>query len=339
MNSNEILSKILIKYKALCGNKYQTASIFLSNNKGDSFYSIQKRNKEKPVQIRLSNHGTFLKTWVDREALSDSKTRLLDPSQCINISIVFVEDGENLTQQCIGQQTCDNCTITPCCPQTFKGQNELGKPFVVKQYVYKSNTINAKYLDGIVKAIMEARFRGSYIDPLQSTERQSSEKELSSQYNTQQPQQPIQENNNKYTNKNIMKINESQLRKIIQESIKNVLNEGFRTLKPYSQEWKDTFGNPEYEDFEDWETDADKYNTYYQYDKDLPTKLEGINELTKFVHKTAIECADTANLVPSLFRQFGTDDLHYASSSYGADFSAATKVESIGQSMQETACI
>ena len=148
MNSNEILSKILIKYKALCGNKYQTDSIFLSNNKGDSFYSIQKRNKEKPVQIRLSNHGTFIKTWVDREALSDSKTRLLDPSQCINISIVFVEDGENLTQQCIGQ-------------------NELGKPFVVKQYVYKSNTINAKYLDGIVKAIMEARFRGSYIDPLQ----------------------------------------------------------------------------------------------------------------------------------------------------------------------------
>ena len=39
------------------------------------------------------------------------------------------------------------------------------------------------------------------------------------------PQQPIQENNNKYTNKNIMKINESQLRKIIKESIKNTLNE------------------------------------------------------------------------------------------------------------------
>ena len=44
---------------------------------------------------------------------------------------------------------------------------------------------------------------------------------------TQLPQQPIQENNNKQinTNKNIMKINESQLRKIIKESIKNTLNE------------------------------------------------------------------------------------------------------------------
>ena len=42
---------------------------------------------------------------------------------------------------------------------------------------------------------------------------------------TQLPQQPIQENNKQNTNKNIMKINESQLRKIIKESVKNVLNE------------------------------------------------------------------------------------------------------------------
>lgn len=44
---------------------------------------------------------------------------------------------------------------------------------------------------------------------------------------TQLPQQPIQENNNKQinTNKTVMKINESQLRKIIKESIKKVLNE------------------------------------------------------------------------------------------------------------------
>ena len=38
-------------------------------------------------------------------------------------------------------------------------------------------------------------------------------------------QQPIQENNNKYTNKNIMKLTENQLRRIIKESIENVLSE------------------------------------------------------------------------------------------------------------------
>ena len=219
MNSIEILDKILIKYKTLC-SKFANASNFLSNTKGDSYYSIQKRNQKNPVQIRLSNHGTFLKTWIDREELSDSKTRLLDPSSCFNISIVFIDDNTNITTQCVGQNNCDNCTITPCQPQTFQGQNELGKPFTVKQYVYKSSSINSRNLNGIVKAIMEARFRGEYIDPLLTTAKRASQKEL-----TSQPQQPIQENNKQNTNKNIMKINESQLRKIIQESINGILNE------------------------------------------------------------------------------------------------------------------
>ena len=221
MNSIEILDKILIKYKTLC-SKFANASNFLSNTKGDSYYSIQKRNQKNPVQIRLSNHGTFLKTWIDREELSDSKTRLLDPSSCFNISIVFIDDNTNITTQCVGQNNCDNCTITPCQPQTFQGQNELGKPFTVKQYVYKSSSINSRNLNGIVKAIMEARFRGEYIDPLLTTAKRASQKEL-----TSQPQQPIQENNNKQinTNKTVMKINESQLRKIIKENVKKVLNE------------------------------------------------------------------------------------------------------------------
>ena len=231
MNSIEILDKILIKYKTLC-SKFANASNFLSNTKGDSYYSIQKRNQKNPVQIRLSNHGTFLKTWIDREELSDSKTRLLDPSSCFNISIVFIDDNTNITTQCVGQNNCDNCTITPCQPQTFQGQNELGKPFTVKQYVYKSSSINSRNLNGIVKAIMEARFRGEYIDPLLTTAKRASQKEL-----TSQPQQPIQENNKQInTNKN-MKINESQLRKIIQESVKNVLVEGY--LHNQNNQWYD----------------------------------------------------------------------------------------------------
>jgi hypothetical protein len=79
-----------------------------------------------------------------------------------------------------------------------------------------------------------------------------------------------------------MKITEKQLRKIIKESVKKVLKESFRTLKPYSQEWKDTFGNPDYEDLENWEKDADIYNTYYQYDKNLPTKLD-VDVSDKFI--------------------------------------------------------
>lgn len=68
---------------------------------------------------------------------------------------------------------------------------------------------------------------------------------------TQLPQQPIQENNNnnKYTNKNIMKINESQLRKIIQESVNTVLKE--RSLD--NIEHTDLYGYNDIEDYSDEE--------------------------------------------------------------------------------------
>lgn len=145
MNSTDILSEILCKHKGYCIKK-TIINDFIPNKNGDSFYSIQKRGVDKKVvQIRLSNHGTFLKTWVDREELSDSKTRLFDPAQCINISIVFIDDGNDLTKQCVGQGNCDNCAIPQCVPQTFEGQNELGKPFTVKQYVYKSDSILHRY--------------------------------------------------------------------------------------------------------------------------------------------------------------------------------------------------
>ncbi len=47
-------------------------------------------------------------------------------------------------------------------------------------------------------------------------------------------QQPIQENNNnnKYTNKTVMKINETQLRKIIKESVQSILRENHEEYSP-----------------------------------------------------------------------------------------------------------
>jgi hypothetical protein len=84
MKSDEIISSILMKYKELCV-KYPQSTPFVSNDEGTSFYMSQKRgDNEMPVQIRISNHGTYLKTWVDRQNLQDSRKRLLDPAYCIN---------------------------------------------------------------------------------------------------------------------------------------------------------------------------------------------------------------------------------------------------------------
>lgn len=231
MNSNEILSEIIIGYKSLSG-KFQSASNFLPNGKGDSFYLIQKRKEQKPVQIRISNHGTYLKTWVDRENLSDSKTRLLDPAHCINISIVFLDEDNNLTNDCIGQNNCNDCQIIPCIPQTSEGQNEIGRPFTVNQFVYNSKYINNRNLNGIVRAIINALRQGVYKDPLIETVRKASPKELKSNYAPQTAsidKKKINENKelktNNIMNKNKIRITENKLKQIIAESVKRVLIE------------------------------------------------------------------------------------------------------------------
>lgn len=171
MSSREIIDLILGKYKTKCG----TLSSFVSNDNLSSFYISQQRsNNLPPVQIRLSNHGTYLRTWVDRVNLNNSKGRLFNPSHCINISIVFLDEDSDLTNDCEGQINCDDCQITPCIPQTFEGQNELGHSFTVYQFVYKSKCIKRRYIDGIVNAIISALKQGVYKDSLANIEQKAS---------------------------------------------------------------------------------------------------------------------------------------------------------------------
>lgn len=174
MVSTDILSIILQRYKMLCA-KYPQSPSFIPNNKSDSFYLIRKRSGNLlPTQIRLSNHGTYLETWVDREELGESIERL-NPASYINISIVFVDEGEDLTNDCKGMPNCEGCEVEPCIPQTFEGQDELGRPFKVLQYVYNSRCISNKYINGITKAIMEASIKGEYKDPLANLYRATKE--------------------------------------------------------------------------------------------------------------------------------------------------------------------
>ena len=257
MNSNEILSEIIIRCKSLSG-KYKSSSNFLINERGDSFYSIQKRGEQKPVQLRLSNHGTNLKTWTDRKKLSDSKTRIIDPAHCINISIVFLDEGNNLTNDCIGQVNCDDCQITLCVPTTFEGQNELGRHFEVKQYVYESSLITPKDIEKLAESIMDARFSGVYLDPLQA---QASERELSSQPNV------ITKGNktNKNMKKNKIRITENELKQIVTESIEKILNEGtwYGDIKPFEKIYNaanQIIHNLEYINNDNYEEVGDDYS-------------------------------------------------------------------------------
>ena len=223
MVSSEIISLILQQYKSLCA-KYPHSPSFIPNKNGDSFYLLRKRSGNLlPTQIRLSNHGTYLNTWVDRDELGESVERI-NPAFCLNISIVFVDEGEDLTKDCKGMSNCDGCEIEPCKPQTFEGQDELGRPFTVTQFVYKSKFIRRRYINGLTKALMEASVNGKFVDPLVNLYRAAKGKELHSQTKLQNNNN-IKTENYMRNNKRTIRLTESDLHRVIRESVKRVLRE------------------------------------------------------------------------------------------------------------------
>lgn len=52
---------------------------FYSNSKEDSFYRVYKTQGFKPIQVRISNHGTHLWTWIDRNYDPSRATVLFAP--------------------------------------------------------------------------------------------------------------------------------------------------------------------------------------------------------------------------------------------------------------------
>ena len=228
MVASDIISQILQRYKMLCA-KYPQSPSFIPNTKGDSFYLISNRGEGlQPIQIRLSNHGTYLETWCDRNELGDSVERL-NPALCVNISIVFVDEGEDLTKDCKGMANCEGCEIEPCKPQTFEGQDQIGRPFTVIQYVYSSKCIRRKYINGLTKAIAEASTKGKYIDPLADLYRAAKEKEFHSSTKLQNNKGLKPENKqykrNTNMNKKLIRLTESDLHRIVKESVQKILKE------------------------------------------------------------------------------------------------------------------
>lgn len=178
MKSSEIITAVLNRYKFWASKNPNSASSFIPNANATSFYLMKNRgDNQSHIQIRLSNHGTYLKTWTDREHLGNSVNRY-DPSHSINISIVFVDDSSDITNDCTGQKNCDGCVLPVCKPQTFDGQDQIGRHFKVYQYGYNSNEILPRYINAITKAIFEASYKGVYIDPLRNIQRAAKHKEL-----------------------------------------------------------------------------------------------------------------------------------------------------------------
>lgn len=184
---------------------------FVSNDKDDSFYRTYLTKGTKPIQVRISNHGTHLWTW--------DKNGEYIPSYAINICVVLSPNGEVDSNTVVDMNVYDNA-------RNIVGQK---KDYEVIQYVYNCTNLNAEEVHKINETIINIPTTRNFIDPFRmDVVKHANVYRLKPNQKPQLLTQPIQENNNKQinTNKN-MKINESQLRKIIKESIKSVLNEGY----------------------------------------------------------------------------------------------------------------
>lgn len=162
-----------------------------------SYYTVNKErfdgNRQlKPVQIRISNHGTYLRTWLDFVNKKDSEIRLLDPSRCINFSIVFIDENANITNDCVGRKNCDDCDIS-CIPTLVKGITQKGRSFEVYQYVYQTQDITKENITKIIDDVTQAYVNGKF-DGVLATKKPSFKKMV-----PWEPQKDTKGKNNKNT--------------------------------------------------------------------------------------------------------------------------------------------
>lgn len=212
---------------------------FESNDYDDSFYRVYNTPRGV-IQVRISNHGTHLWTWV--------KNAPVNPSKCYaNICIVLSENGKHNSSVEVAPNKYHN-----------NENNPGGKPysFEVLQYVYNCTILSMRNASIINKRIMEIPNSGCFVDPLKTDRDKHAgvyrlipnkpiETVVSQSFVGVGPQQMIPQNTTganarpatrktygmdnsieeSITMKNTIKLNESQFHTLVRESVKKVLKE------------------------------------------------------------------------------------------------------------------
>lgn len=217
---------------------------FKPNKKEDSFYRTYTIQNSRPIQIRISNHGTHLWTWYDKD---------YDPSYAINICVVFSEDGSHSSDTTVDTRIKD------------EQGNIIGerKPFEVKQFVYNCQNLDNNDAALINMEIQNTWKNGGFQDPLAGTPKQANVIPLRTNNN---------DNNTDIKTENIMRnkrtyrLTENRLRGMIREAVKNTLNEISDDLLKRAEEkarneYDDVWAKSPY--WDDWD------NEYPEHDKFL----------------------------------------------------------------------
>ena len=178
---------------------------FKPNKRDDSYYRTYKTQGNRPQQARISNHGTHLWTWYDRD---------YDPSYAINTCIVFSESGTHDSDVSVDMNIKD------------KQGNVIGqrKTMEVIQYVYNCQLLDENDTFLINKEVQSIWQNNGFKDPLAGTPKHAKVFKLI----PNQPIQTITENKqyNKNTNmKQTIRLTESELRNMITESVRKIIKE------------------------------------------------------------------------------------------------------------------
>ena len=123
---------------------------FKPNKRDDSYYRTYKTQGNRPQQARISNHGTHLWTWYDRD---------YDPAYAINTCIVFSESGTHYSNVSVDMNIKD------------KQGNVIRqrKTIEVIQYVYNCQLLDENDTALINKEVQSIWQNNGFKDPLAGT--------------------------------------------------------------------------------------------------------------------------------------------------------------------------
>lgn len=181
---------------------------FKPNKNDTSYYRTYTIADNKPLQTRVSNHGTWLWTWYGKD---------YDPSYAINFCIVFSENGEYDSNVSVDMDIKD------------ENGNVVGEKqsFEVKQFVYNCQLLDINDAALINQKVQSIWQNEGFQDPLAGTPKHAKVMILRPNEEPEIITENKQYKLNTNMNKKTVRLTESDLHRIIKESVRKVLNEAY----------------------------------------------------------------------------------------------------------------
>lgn len=166
----------------------------------------------KLLRVRVSDHGVNLSSWY-----RNNQGEEIPLNDSDNIAFTFLpnreecaERGEEFRTTAINKTTVysDAATMTPI---DFK--------FTVMHYIYQSWKFTEERLQALVSKIVEYTNSGKFEDPLHNTSAKATV------FNDTSNNKPKKINCNTNMNKKLIRLTESDLHRIVKESVNKIINE------------------------------------------------------------------------------------------------------------------